>query len=108
METKLTPSIMQRRLAKADSQDAIADFLIFLARADNWFDLYKGMERIEDFLGGERKVQEINSGWKKTRQTANRYRHAPSERHPLPQNPPTLEEARRLVLAVVGLVIDCK
>lgn len=101
-----TPSIMQVRLRAADQQPVVSDLLTFINRADNWFDLFKAMESVERLIGGEVAAQQISSDWKRVRRTANRHRHAPSPKHTLPTNPPSIPEARDLLIAVARHVID--
>ena len=100
------PSIMQLRLRAADQQSVVSDLLTFISRADNWFDLFKAMELVERLIGGEAAAQQISSDWKRVRRTANRHRHAPSPKHTLPIIPPTIPQARDLLIAVARHVID--
>jgi hypothetical protein len=99
-------SVMQERLQKADCQTVISDLLTFIIRADNWFDLFKAMESVERLIGGEAAAQALSSEWKRVRRTANRHRHAPSAKHTLPPKPPTIPEARNVVIGVARQVID--
>jgi hypothetical protein len=46
------PSEVQRWTVIADTDDRLADALVYLSRAE-WFDLYKAIECVEDFAGGE-------------------------------------------------------
>lgn len=91
-------------LLAAETNDDIAQLLIHLTRLSNWADLYMCAECIERVAGGERTL--INaigidaSAWKKMMQTANRKRHALSAKYPLPADPPTLDEAKALVLKI--------
>lgn len=101
-----TSSIMQLRLQAADREQVISDLLTFIKRADNWSDLYKGMESVERLAGGEAAVQALSSDWKRVRRTANRHRHAPSSKYTLPNNPPTIAEARMILIDVARHVVD--
>lgn len=100
-----TASIMQQRLMRAGANGTTSDTLIFLTRADNWFDIYKAMECIESLGGGTRALIAMWPEWKGARQTANCHRHAPSLRHPMPTNAPSLEEVRALVLKAARQIL---
>jgi hypothetical protein len=92
------PTFLEKALLRSEHDDSIFSMLIYLARNGNWFDLYNAMECIERLIGGEKAAQVREVQWKKIRQTANRYRHAPSEKYPLPNDPPTLEHSRTVVM----------
>lgn len=99
------PSKMQQRLAKAEVEEHVSDLLTFLARSYDWFDLFKAMEKVGHLAGGQRLLEKNVDRWEDTRRTANRYRHAPSPSFSLPDNPPTLEEARRVVIRGVRTLL---
>ena len=99
------PSPMQSRLEQANQDNRKRDLLVFLSRADNWFDLYMAMEKVEAILGGEREAAQIEAGWKRVKRTANVYRHAPSDTFTLPSVPPTLSEARDIVVRVARQIV---
>ncbi len=101
--TVVGPSLMQRAIAKAekDTSDIRAELLLHIARADNWFDLYKAMELAELILGGRHKFERAlnrqghgddSAVWDDVHRTANHYRHAPPKANSLPANPPTTPE----------------
>ncbi|RKS86506.1 hypothetical protein [Sphingosinicella microcystinivorans] len=104
------PSPLQARLKAAEDSERHADLLTHIARADNWYDLYKAMEQVERINGtGKRWDVMIGSEdrqWSDAKQTANSYRHAyhPTKNRP-PNNPPSLAEARSLLLRVARRVV---
>lgn len=99
------PSPMQEMLARAIVEDTVADLLIFITRADNWFDIFKGMELIEEMLGGEGQVKKQEISWKSLKQTANWHRHAPGWKHQLPKNPPDISDAKDTLLRMANHVL---
>ncbi len=99
------PSPMQRRIARAVDNEIVADFLTFIARLDNWFDLYKALELAEDLCGGETDAKRLEPRWKSLKRTANRYRHAPGPKHTLPPRPATIDEGREILLRIARAVI---
>jgi hypothetical protein len=100
------PSPMQQRIARASSDDDTADLLGFVARANNWFDLYKAMECLERVAGGGHVLKALETDWATVRQTANCHRHAPNEaKFPFPLNPPDLDQARAVVLRAVDKLL---
>lgn len=109
-----TPSPMQMRLQKADELTVVSDLMTFLVRAENrveidtdtWFDVFKAIESVEALVGGEANAIKLAKDWKRAKQTANRYRHAPSPKHQLPKNPPSVDEAKSIVVAVARDVVD--
>ncbi len=109
-----TPSPMQMRLQKADDLTVVSDLMTFLVRAENraetdtdtWFDVFKAIESVEALVGGEANAIKLSKNWKRAKQTANRYRHAPSPKHQLPKNPLSVDEAKSIVAAVARDVVD--
>jgi hypothetical protein len=100
------PSRMQDRLERAAETDSVADLLTFITRADNWFDLFKAMESLESLIPGKAHgAKKRFADWDRTRRTANYARHSPTKQEPLPPNPPTLDEARQILLAAVNQII---
>lgn len=108
------PSFMQRAIAAADKDisNYRAELLLHIARADNWFDLYKAIELAELIKGGEHKFymalkdQTDCKIWKCVRSTANHYRHAPPKANPLPSNPPaTSKEGLMRILPTIRRVV---
>lgn len=93
-------SPLQRRLALANREEAVADLLVFLSRADDWFDLFKAIECVEKLAGGQKKAEGLAAGWNDARRTANVYRHAPSPSRTLPKNPPSVVTVRTLIAEV--------
>ncbi len=107
------PNFMQRAIAAAekDKENNRAELLLHLARANNWFDLYKVLELTEAIKGGEHKLRDrVESKeweiWKNVRQTANHYRHAPPKANALPPDPPpTPGEGLLRILPTVRRVV---
>ncbi len=52
----------QRWLSFAAGDDLLADALTYFARGDDWFDIYKALECLEERFGGEAKCR--RSSWK--------------------------------------------
>lgn len=103
-------SQLQKWIKAADSDETRADLFVHLSRADNWYDLYKSLELIRRLAGSATEVQRIVGTdwdeWRRVWQTANCHRHAPdTATYPFPPNPPTLAEARKLMLKAVGLIL---
>jgi hypothetical protein len=99
-----TVSPMQKTLADAAADPTLSDMLAFLSDADDWAILYKAMETIERLANGKMNIEKLESRWGDIRQTANRHRHAPNSKFPMPKDPPSFNEARRQVLAVAKLI----
>lgn len=102
-------SKMQRWLRESESDDVRGELLIHTGRADDWYDLYKSMELAERLSGDQKKLNVIpgadSEQWKRVRQTANCYRHAPSPKFPLPDSPPTLQDARKFVFSIMYRIL---
>jgi hypothetical protein len=96
-------SEVQRWTAIADVDDRLADALVYFARA-TWFDLYKAIECLEDWVGSERVLEA--RGWietgqlKRVKRTANSFRHRQDGKH-TPPSPPVTNQEARLVLATL-------
>lgn len=111
------PNFMQRAIKAADKDatNVRSELLRHIARADNWFDLYKAIEFTEVLKGGEHAIKfslESNGfredwqAWKLARMTANHYRHALPKANPLPPDPPgTPQEGLGLVLPTIRRVV---
>jgi hypothetical protein len=88
----------------ADTDDRLADALVYLGRRE-WFDLYKAIECIKDWAGGEALLGKL--GWidpeelKRVKRTANSFRHRRGGTHSPPPKPATPEEA----FGVVGTLV---
>lgn len=99
-------SPIQQWLQRANTDDRTADLLAFIARADNWFDIYKAMECIKKLnSGGATEI--LHPEWRRVQQTANCHRHAPNpDAYPLPARPTDLSEARDVLLLVARQVLE--
>jgi hypothetical protein len=103
----LNPSGPQTWMGLADRSDHLTDALIYFGRGE-WFDIYKAIECLEDFAGGQQKVGK----WAKPaditlmKWTANSlYRHRLGGRAP-PPKPMTLEQATKLLATLIGCAFD--
>jgi hypothetical protein len=92
-----------------DRSDHLSDALIYLGRGE-WFDIYKAIECLEAFAGGEKSLKAKQ--WAKSdditlmKRTANSiYRHRRGGFEP-PTNPMTLEQARELIATLIGSAFD--
>lgn len=100
------PSSIQMWIEKAGKDERVADVLLFLDRADNWFDLYKAIETVQSiYPGGSRLLDELYPAWEIVRRVANRARHAPVSWRPLPKDPPSLEEAKKIIFDILKAVL---
>jgi hypothetical protein len=100
------PSRMQKWFKEAETDDIRAELFAHLARADNWFDLYKSAELARRVVGDLKALKAALGSdwneWQRICQTANCYRHAPDPaKFPLPTQPAELEEAREFILKVI-------
>jgi hypothetical protein len=96
------PSDIQRWTSIAGTDDHLADALVYLGRRE-WFDLFKAIECIEDWAGGEGAL--IGLGWmdreKRVKRTANSFRHRRGGAHSAPSPPAMHEEALRFVADLI-------
>lgn len=103
------PSLEQNVLALAEGDSRVGDFLHFLGRADNWFDLYKAHEVLREIAGGEAALKTAlgSSDWKNyenAKQEANFHRHArgasiPARRLSLGEARSAIERAGVMILS---------
>lgn len=103
------PSSVQRLIKSAEGDDERADLLDHLARATNWYDIYKAAEIIRRIAGGQRRLDaalaSLKGEWARVWQTANCNRHAPDPvKFPLPPVPATLPEALSLILRAARMI----
>jgi hypothetical protein len=74
------PSVSQRLLSSANQQEALADALAYLSKGPDWFDIYKALECLFHYAGGEDRF--LGLGFapsvdiKRLKRTANDHRHA--------------------------------
>ncbi|QYO75340.1 hypothetical protein [Devosia salina] len=104
------PSRMQKWISDAESDSLKSDLFAHLARADNWFDLYKSMELAQRLLGGNKPAAKVIgsdwSEWTKVWQMANCARHAPDPvKYPLPDPPREFGPSRQFVLKVLTRIL---
>ncbi len=101
------PSSVQLWDQTARDNDDVADLLEQIARADNWYDIYKSVEIMEGISGGEHKLRErlypSSADFKNMRTTANYYRHARAHR---PAQLTNLEDALSLLRFAARKVLD--
>jgi hypothetical protein len=94
-----TESDVQHWVALSESHDLLADALIYFSRPE-WFDVYKAIECLEDWLGGEEALRA--KGWvgavdiKRVKRTANSFRHREGGKHTPPDDPLSLADARAI------------
>jgi hypothetical protein len=82
---KAQPPAEAKWLAKASSDDVVADVLSYLRGRPDWFDLYKAFERMRDDINRAlgRQHRQTQMGWPAKTQldtfqlSANVYRHSP-------------------------------
>jgi len=98
------PSEAQECTDLGESHELLADALIYHSR-DEWFDIYKAVECLEDSVGGEANLR--NQNWiantklKELKQTANSYRHRRGGKNKPPTRPLTKDEARQLLANLI-------
>ncbi len=96
-------SRLQSWLGDASANDAKSDLLIYLNRATNWFDIYKGLDLIRRLAGDEQALKgQLGPDWndfKNVWRTANTHRHAPGAQRARSE-PAELGAARKLLLSV--------
>jgi hypothetical protein len=90
-------SKVQRWATLSEAHDLLADALVYFNRAE-WFDIYKAIECLEDWVGGEdalRAKEWIKAAdLKRLKRTANSFRHRKGGKHTPPNDPLTLVDAR--------------
>lgn len=101
--TEPSASPMQKWIERANNDDGAADLLAFVARSDNWFDIYKAMECIKVAAGGA--SRRLHPDWERVWRTANCHRHAPSPKYPWPDQPVSISEAKNVLLSATGKVL---
>jgi hypothetical protein len=102
-------SALQDMVQSADADDDRADLFEHLARADNWYDVYKSAEIIRRIAGSDRQLRSLLGAkwveWERVWRTANCNRHAPDAvKFPPPPVPATFGEARDVLFAAARLV----
>ncbi len=99
------PSDAQRWMTICEAHPDLADALVYLSRKD-WFDIYKGLECVEDWFGSEQQVRDAAlidfDEFRRVKRTANAFRHRKNGKHLPPSVPATLDEARALLTALVA------
>lgn len=104
------PSAMQTWFKQSAADDTKADLFRHIARADNWYDIYKTLELARRLLTQrdiDRRLEPaVREEWRRVLQMANCARHAPDlVRYPQPDPPVELAEARQFVLRTLpGLI----
>jgi hypothetical protein len=100
------PSEVQQWVRLSGRHDELADALIYFGRGE-WFDVYKAIECLEDWVGGERALRAKN--WmdpeelKRLKQTANSFRHRRGGKDTPPPRSFKLDEA----LEALAVLIRC-
>lgn len=102
-------SAPQKWLDASEANDDIADLLAHLARADNWYDLYKAIELAQALVGGEAALLKFlgdeGKAFKLLKVTANFHRHARGQTYK-PSDLATLSEARAGVNSALRRLLD--
>jgi len=100
-------SEVQRWAQLAESNEDVADMLIFASRGDSWFDIYKALELARSIAGSQRKLETLlgqsSKKYENLRRTANFYRHAREKQPPVMV---TLTDAQPLLAFIVRAVLD--
>lgn len=101
-------SQLQEWLQAADTDDDRADLFEHIARADNWYDLYKTAEIVRRLAGTQAALKSALGAdlgeWERAWWTANTNRHAPDPvKYRPPPVPSTIEEARRAIFKAAKL-----
>lgn len=104
------PSMAQQWTRAGLAKDRLGELLVYLGRADNWFDLYKALEVAEELAGsGEEGLAAVTGTSlrkvKRLKQSANFYRHA-GGRHKLPGKPVELNEARAQLQLMAKAILE--
>ncbi|SHG10139.1 hypothetical protein SAMN05443248_0286 [Bradyrhizobium erythrophlei] len=92
-------------IALAETHEPLADALVYFARAE-WFDIYKAVECLEDWVGGgEAGLRDLNwiekDDLKRLKRTANSYRHRRGGKHSPPEIPVSQSEAREMLAILI-------
>jgi hypothetical protein len=98
------PSEVQEWIRLSDTHEILADALVYFSRVE-WFDIYKAIECLEAFVGGEGALRQLNwinaTKFKQLKQTANSFRHRSGGIHKAPEQPVPLKEARQLLATLM-------
>jgi hypothetical protein len=98
------PSEIREWIEISKTDDGLADALIHYS-GPGWYDLYKSIESLEDWAGGERALQALDlisrDELKRLKQTANSFRHRKSRHHKPPPLPMTLQQARECLRVLI-------
>ena len=108
------PSNAQRWLLIAADDDLLADALTYVARGDDWFDVYKALECLIGRFGGGKEGDFLALGWanaekiKLLKRTANSWRHSRRGRPGVVPPDPPMErsEARDLLARLMVRAFD--
>jgi hypothetical protein len=88
----------------SETSGHLADALVFVGRRGGWFDIYKAIESLEDWAGGEKallKKQWVDATeFKLMKQTANSHRHRATRASP-PPNPTSQERSMELLAKLI-------
>lgn len=103
------PSFVQKWIDLGEEHEELADALVYFGRSE-WFDIFKAIECLEDWVGGEDQLRRQN--WvskeqlKNVKRMANSVRHRQNGKHTPPEPPVTLKEAKQLVGTMIGKAFD--
>jgi hypothetical protein len=96
------PTLPQRWTNAAEASDTLRDALIYFGRSDNWFDLYKCCECLENFHCGEHEFNRL----KQVKATANYFRHY--KYHYKPKKLLEIREARSIISSILQKTLNDK
>lgn len=94
------PSATQKWLELAEKHDLLADALVYLSRGE-WFDVYKAIESLDAFCGGDLEKKGWITDLKKVKRMANAHRHFTKGVHTPPDPPVELSEAIKKVATMI-------
>ncbi|MBL9049313.1 MAG: hypothetical protein JNK19_04290 [Tabrizicola sp.] len=104
------PSVQQQWLATAAASDYLAELLFYALKRDNWFEIYKAIETLENRYGGEASFLAL--GWedaskvKLLKRTANFYHRHARGKFERPKNRMDLSEANELLTRIIRRAFD--
>ena len=105
VEQEPKPSRQQKWLEAAENSDMLSDLLMHGFHRDNWYEMYKALEVLEDISGGERGlINAIGPDGEKVKdlkRNANFYHRHARSRGEKPKKPMERAEARELLTRLI-------
>jgi hypothetical protein len=97
-------SQVQQWVKQADENEHLSHALAHFARS-TWYETYKTIECLEDWVGGESKLKALNwvtpRDFERLKRTANSFRHRAAGKHTPPPDSVTSEQAREMLAALI-------